>query len=112
MSAAQTAEQRMAEVLASHRVNYHHRNVGGDTASFLRYTSCDGCDWLGGWHDEAGWEAHLAAALVAAGFGDVRQAGAEAFVAGWFAHARNPERLVVEDAVRAYRRESEAGGER
>lgn len=27
----------------------------------------------------------------------------KAFVAGWFAHARNPERLVVEDAWRVYR---------
>lgn len=27
----------------------------------------------------------------------------KAFVAGWFAHARNPERLVVEDAWHAYR---------
>lgn len=26
----------------------------------------------------------------------------EAFVAGWFAHARNPEGMVVEDAFRAY----------
>lgn len=26
-----------------------------------------------------------------------------AFVAGWFAHARNPDRLVVEDAWRACR---------
>jgi hypothetical protein len=27
----------------------------------------------------------------------------KAFVAGWFAHARNAERLVVEDAWHAYR---------
>lgn len=61
------AVDKVAEVLAAHRVNYHHRNVGGETASTLRYTSCDGCDWLGGWHDEAGWEAHVAAALLASG---------------------------------------------
>jgi hypothetical protein len=50
-------------MLAGHRANYHQRNVGGETAATLRYTSCEGCDWLGGWHDEAGWEAHVAAVL-------------------------------------------------
>lgn len=34
---------------------------------------------------------------------DARDREMKAFVAGWFAHARNPERLVVEDAYRAYR---------
>lgn len=55
----------LVQVLAAHRVNYHQRNVGGETSSTLRYTSCEGCDWLGRWHDESGWEAHLAAAILA-----------------------------------------------
>lgn len=56
-----TLDEVLAGVAREHRVNYHHRNVGGETAAALRYTSCEGCDWLGGWHDESGWEAHLAA---------------------------------------------------
>lgn len=57
----------LEDVLAAHRVNYHHRNVGPEpvTAENLRYTSCEGCDWLGGHRDEAGWEAHVAAAVTA-----------------------------------------------
>ena len=54
------------DVLARHRVNYHSRNIGGGKPSTRRYTSCDGCDWQGGWHDEAGWEVHLADVLFAA----------------------------------------------
>lgn len=48
-------------------MNYHHRNVGPEpiTAENLRYTSCEGCDWLGGHRDEAGWEGHIAAILTA-----------------------------------------------
>lgn len=59
-------EAEIAAVLSRHRVNYHHRNVGPEpvTADNLRYTSCEGCDWLGGHRDEVGWEAHLAAILV------------------------------------------------
>ena len=64
----------IAAVLAQHRVNFHSRNVGGETADTLRYTSCDGCDWLGGWHDEAGWEGHVAA-RVAAVLGDIYRFG-------------------------------------
>ena len=60
-----TAADEYQRVIASHRVNYHQRNVGGETAATLRYTSCEGCDWLGGWHDESGWEAHVAQALAA-----------------------------------------------
>ena len=58
--------ERVMEMLAAHRVNYHQRNVGPEpvTAENLRYTSCEGCGWLGGHHDEAGWEAHLAEALA------------------------------------------------
>ena len=58
--------EELAEVLAGHRVNYHHQNVGPEpvTADNLRYTSCEGCDWLGGHRDEAGWESHLADALL------------------------------------------------
>lgn len=51
---------RLEDVLAAHRVNYHSRNIGGETSATLRYTSCEGCEWQGGHHDEAGWEAHLA----------------------------------------------------
>ena len=65
-------------VLAAHRVNYHHRNVGGDTSATLRYTSCEGCDWLGGWHDEAGWEAHVAEQLAPVVAARVAAARAEA----------------------------------
>lgn len=57
----------LAAVLGEHRVNYRHDNVGPKpvTAENLRYTSCEGCDWLGGWHDEAGWELHAADAVLA-----------------------------------------------
>lgn len=60
MNTTTTEAATIAQVLGMHRVNYHHRNVGGDTSATLRYTSCEGCDWLGGHHDEAGWEAHVA----------------------------------------------------
>lgn len=63
---ADETRTNIAAVLAEHRVNYHKRNIGGETSETLRYTSCEGCDWLGGWHDESGWEAHIAAVIEGA----------------------------------------------
>ena len=60
----EAGDEGITAVLAAHRVSYHHRNIGGETASTLRYTSCEGCDWQGGHHDESGWEAHLADVLA------------------------------------------------
>lgn len=65
MTARLSDVEALAKMLGEHRVNYHSRNVGGETSSTMRYTSCEGCDWLGGWRDEAGWEAHLATILAA-----------------------------------------------
>jgi hypothetical protein len=56
--------EKVAAVLGEHRCNYHHRNVGPEPVSAENLRSCEGCDWLGGHHDEAGWEVHLAAALL------------------------------------------------
>lgn len=47
--------------------------------------------------------AESAEAALATALGRLGAIEAEAFIAGWFAHARNPQRLVVEDAWHAYR---------
>lgn len=73
--------EQLREALGEHVVNYHHHNVGGETAETLRYTSCEGCDWLGGWHDEQGHTAHLAdlsARVVEAWLGEQREMMGEA----------------------------------
>ena len=85
-----SAETRAAEVLGD-RPNCEHENTAWINLAVGYH--CYACD---------------AAALAAAGcLADDREgerAAMRAFVAGWFAHARNPSPgLLVEDAWHAYR---------
>ena len=103
---APTERDPVAEVLAAHRINYRRKNVGGETASTLRYTSCEGCDWLGGHHDEAGWEAHVAEQIAPLIAERVRNAEAiarlaEESEAGWRREADD-----LAERVRAARAEA------
>ena len=72
----QTAEQRMAEVLAAHGSSgIVSRREGWIECMCGSRLLVDRVEFAG---IQAVLTAHQAAALVAAGFGDVRQAGAEA----------------------------------